>query len=312
MTTYNTVFADVQYREIAKKAANYFQELAVMACVPALYTELPDALYYRHLKLSKSKASEGIGDDWSPQGPKADTEHGYDDYYLGGKEMHLHVPKKNINHYTDKNLLADKRAAEIKKFALDVDEMYIYGNYRDINDRDAYIDGGGLINQGTLATNLNGTDSNLATKGDIWKAIDTMMNAIPFRMRKHGPSMVLIGSENVMRKARQPDRIYQDKVEWNFIHDTFSGPEALIGNRIGQYVVTNKILVDGTDTKGTHDRLILFVPDQDILARCISRSFSLLDEEKIMFNIHQAWGVRASLNVFEAEGSQRSEQIVWA
>src|SRR3972149_8180342 len=156
MVTYNTVLSDAQYIAIAKKAANYYKESAKSAVIPAKFTEEPDALKYRHTLLTESKASEGVADLWSPQGPKATTSHGFVDYYLSGREMHLLIPKSNLNHYNDKNLLADKRAQEIKQFALDVDLAMFCGNYPDFNDRDAYMDAGGLITQNTSVVDLNG------------------------------------------------------------------------------------------------------------------------------------------------------------
>ena len=309
--TYNTVFEDKQYISVARRAAKYFEETAKSAAIPLIIADEPDSLYYRHTLFTETKATQGIADKWSPQGEKAFTPHGYEDYYLGGKEMHLHVPKGDINHYKDKGLLADKYDKAIKKFALDVDLMNFIGNYRDQDDRDAYLDAGGLMNQGTAVTLLNGADSNLATKGYIWKGIKKMVDAPAFRIRESSPPMILYMSENIASVLDAPDRVYQDMLEKDFIYKTFLSDEAFKGRRIGQIIVTDKILVKGTDTAGTHDRMILVVPDAAGVARCVSRGFSLLDEEKIMFNIHQAWGYRGALNVFDDEFVQVSEQIVW-
>jgi len=311
MTTYDTVFEDRQYFAIARRAAKYFEETAKSYPIPMILTDEPDALKYRHTLFLETHATQGIADKWSPQGEKAWTPHGYDDYYLGGKEMHLHIAKSDINHYKDKGLLADKHDAAIKKFALDVDLMNFVGNYRDEGDRDAYFDSGGLINQGTAVVDLNGTDSNLATKGYIWAGIKKMVDAVPFRKRESSPSMLLYLSENLASKLDAPDRVYQDMLEKDFIYKTFMSAEAFPGRRIGQIIVTDKILVEGTDTAGTHDRMVLVVPAVEGVARVVSRGFSLLDEEKIMFNVHQAWGYRGALCVFDDEFVQVSEQIVW-
>lgn len=310
--TYNTVFEDRQYISVARRAAKYFEETAKSYAIPLLIADEPDALYYRHTLFTETKATQGIADKWSPQGEKAFTPHGYEDYYLGGKEMHLHIPKNDINIYKDKGLLSQKYDAAIKKFALDVDLMNFIGNYRDQDDRDAVLDAGGLMGQGTAVTALNGSDSNLATKGYIWKGIKKMMDAIPFRKRESAPPMLLYMSENIASNLGAPDRVYQDMLEKDFIWKVFIGDEALLGRKIGQIIVTDKILVKGTDTAGTEDRMILVVPDPAGVARCVSRGFSLLDEEKIMFNVHQAWGYRGALNVFDDEFVQVSEQIVWA
>ena len=310
--TYNKVFEDAQYRGISKKIAQYFQEAEKSSLIPFITPDVPDALQYRHIKLSKSKVSEGITEDWSPQGFKAVTEHGFIDFTLTAREMHLTIPKKDINNYNDRNILADKYNAQIKQFALDVDYINFIGNYVDLDNLDACIDAGGLIGQATGVIDLNGTDSNLSTKSDVWAGIKKMIDAIPFRMREPSPPMLLYMTENLAAKLGAPDRVYTDSVEQDFIKRLYVGEDALNGRRIGRIVVTNNILVPGTDTLGTHDRMLLLVPDESIVARVVSRSYSLLDEEKIMFGIHQAWGYRGSCCVFEPTGVQFSEQIVWA
>jgi len=310
MVTYGTVFEDRQYIAIARRAAKYFEEEAKSYDIPLIIADGPDDLYYRHTLFLETKATQGIADKWSPQGEKAWTPHGYTDFYLGGKEMHLHIPKGTINHYNDRNLLADKHDAAIKKFALDVDLMNFIGNYRDQDDRDTYFDAGGLLNQATSVIDLNGTDSNLATKGYVWKGIKKMIKAVPFRKRESSPPMLLYMSENLVANLTAPDRIYQDMLEMDFIKKTFI-TEGLKSLKIGKIIVTNHILVDGTDTEGTHDRIMLVVPAKEGVARVVSRGFSLLDEEKIMFNVHQAWGHRGACCVFDAEFVQFSEQIVW-
>jgi hypothetical protein len=312
MVTYDTVFEDRQYIAVARAAAKYFEETAKSYPIPMIIADGPDDLYYRHTLLLETKASQGIADMWSPQGPLAQTPHGYTDFYLGGKEMHLHIPKNDINHYKDRGLISQKYDAAIKKFALDVDLMNFIGNYPDPNDRDVYLDAGGLLTQATSVVDLAGGASNLATKGYIWAGIKKMIDAIPFRKRESSPPMLLYMSENLASKLSAPDRVYMDMLERDFIYKTFVGPEALPGRKIGQIIVTDKILVYGTDTAGTNDRMLLVVPDPAGVARVVSRGFSLLDEESIMFNVHQAWGYRGALCVFDAEFVQFTEQIVWA
>ncbi len=270
----------------------------------------PDDREYRWVSLTDPNSSRGVV-DWSPNGPEADAQSGYTDYKLNGVQMDLWLPKAGINQYQGATLLADIKEAEIAKWYLDVDTAMFEGNYND-SDKKVLLDAGGLQAQGTLVQDLNGTDSNLATKGYIWAGINKMIDAIPFAMREEGPPMILFASENIIKKASAPDRIYQDKVEWDFIYDKLIGEKAMEGRKIGSVVVTNKTLISGTDTTGTHDRMILLVPDKRWLGRVVSRGFSLLDEEKKMFGIHQAWGWRGAMIVDNANASQRSEQIVWS
>ena len=138
-----------------------------------------------------------------------------------------------------------------------------------------------------------------------------MIDAIPFPMREEGPPMVLMMSENIAKNAKAPDRIYQDKVEWDFIYENLIGPMAIEARKIGAVRITNKILVSGTDTLGTNDRMALYVPDVRWIAKVVSRSFSLLGEKRGMLSLKQAWGWRGRCIIDNANAAQFSEQIVW-
>lgn len=318
MTTYNTVFEDRQYREVAKKAAKYYQERAKMVDLPFIKTEIPDALSYRHTRLkdpqiagedTEADVATGGVQEWEEDGDLADVQHGYDDFTLGSVQMNLKIGNSNINQYVGKNMIANKKNALIAKFAVDVDDGLIKGFY----DRTGKVLlASGFQTQATSVIDLNGTDSNLVTKGDIWEAIVKMVDAIPFAMREEAPPMILLMSENISKNAKAPNRIYQDKVEWDFIHDYFIGEKSVDARRIGEVRITNKILLSGTDTKGTHDRMALYVPDERWIAKVVSRSFSLLGEKQGMLSVKQAWGWRGRCCVFNADAAQFSEQIVWA
>lgn len=321
MVTYNTVLEDRQYREVAKRAARYYQERAKMVDLPMIKTSIPDAEYYRWTRLTDPRiaaeedptiinvgpAGGGV-EQWEEAGDLADIQHGYVDYPLGSIQMNLKIINSNINQFVGTNLLADKRDALIAKFAVNVDDGLIKGIY-DRTGQVQIVDG--YQGQATSVTNLNGVDSNLATKGDIWKGIIKTIDAIPFAMREEGPPMILIMSENIAKNAKAPDRIYQDKVEWDFIFDNLIGPKAIEARKIGAVRITNKILVSGTDTLGTNDRIAIYVPDRRWLAKVVSRSFSLLGEKMGMLSVVQGWGWKGRCIIDNADAAQFSEQIVW-
>ena len=321
MVTYNTVLEDRQYREVAKMAARLYQEKAKMVDLPMIKTSIPDAEYYRWTSLTDPRiaaeeddtiinvgpAGGGV-EQWEEAGDLADIQHGYTDYALGSIQMNLKIINSNINQFVGSNLLADKRQALIAKFAVNVDDGCIKGIY----DRTGQVlIASGYQAQATSVTNLNGVDSNLATKGDIWKGIIKMIDAIPFAMREEGPPMVLLMSENVAKEAKAPDRIYQDKVEWDFIYDNLIGEKAIEARKIGPVRITNKILLSGTDTLGTNDRMALYVPDRRWLGKVVSRSFSLLGEKMGMLSVVQGWGWKGRCIIDNADAAQFSEQIVW-
>ena len=319
MVTYNTVLEDRQYREVSKRAAKYWLERAKMVDLPLRVTDIPNVKQYRWTRLTKpyiaaedtvaDVATGGqVAEEWDEEGDLGDVQHGFNDYTLGSIQMNLSVKNSNINQFVGANLLADKREALIAKFALDVDTGLIKGIY----DRSGKVlVANGYQAQATSTIDLNGTDSNLATKGDIWKALNKMIDAIPFAMREEGPPMVALWSENIAKNVQAPDRIYQDKIEWDFIKSELMGENAQEARTIGKFRVTNKILLSGTDTLGTHDRIALYVPDTRFIAKVVSRSFSMLGEKKNMLSLKQAWGWTGRCIVDNAEVARFSEQIVW-
>lgn len=319
MVTYNTVLEDRQYIEVSKRAARYYLERAKMVDLPAKKTDIPNITVYRWTRLTEpyiaaedSVANVATGgkaaEQWDEEPDLADIQHGYTDYALGSIQMAIKVMNSNIPQFVGPNLLADKRAAKIAKFALDVDTGLIKGIY----DRTGKVLlASGYQAQATGVIDLNGTDSKLTTKGDIWKGIIKMIDAIPFAMRESGPPMVLLMSENVFKNSKAPDRIYQDKIEWQFIYDNLIGPEAIQARKIGQVRITNKILLTGTDTLGTNDRIALYVPDTRWIARVASRNFSLLGERKGLLSLLQSWGWTGRCIIDNANCAQFSEQIVW-
>lgn len=326
MTTYNTVFEDRQYREVAKRAARYWQERAKMVDLPLIKTTIPDAREYRHTRLTNPMiagqdarhvppATGGV-EQWEEEGDLADTQHGFDDFKLGSIQMNLKIMNSNINQFVGPNLLANKREAQIAKFALDVDDGLIKGIWN--KDGTVLLAGGYQQHAGCAAPNgvavpvgtLNGTNCKLTTKGDIWKAIIKMIDTIPFEIREEGPPMVMLWSEHIAKTCKAPDRIYQDKVEWNFIYDSLIGPEAIEARKIGTVHVTNKVLLP-TDTLTVNDRILLYVPDIRWIAKVASRSFSLLGEKRGMLSIKQAWGWKGRCCIFEGAAAQMSDQIVW-
>lgn len=319
MVTYNTVLEDRQYREVSKRAAKYYLERAKMVDLPLRVTDIPNVKQYRWTRLTEpyiaaedtvaNVATGGqVAEEWDEEGDLADIQHGFNDYTLGSIQMNLKVKNSNINQFVGANLLADKREAKLAKFALDVDTGLIKGIY----DRTGKVLlASGYQAQATSVIDLNGTDSNLATKGDIWKALNKLIDTIPFAMREEGPPMVALWSENIAKNVQAPDRIYQDKIEWDFIKSELMGENAQEARTIGKFRVTNKILLSGTDTLGTHDRIALYVPDVRFIGKVVSRSFSLLGEKQNMLSLKQAWGWTGRCIIDNALSGMFSEQIVW-
>jgi len=328
MTTYNIAFDDNQYRQIATKAAKYYQEKAVTQVVPLFQTDIPDAYQYRYSYLGDPIASFS-GVDWSSKGERGRVLHQYTDYDLYTEQMNLYFDINEMNKYGE-SLIADKKAAIIDKWALNVDYRGLHGpraGYGASGFATGELAGTqlaeGLIGQLTSIENLDGTDSTLNVKGDIWYAINTMIDGIPFAMRQEGPPMIMITDEYVAKEAFAPDRIYQDSIEGDFIKRVLMGDAAPEGRKIGTWRVTNNILCDENDdtdgdnadtpdTLGTHSRIMLFVPDRRWCGRVVSRGFSLVGEDQGALGTEQIWGWKGRALWFNTDCAEFSEAIQWA
>ena len=319
--TWNKALEQRQYMAITLKAAKFYLEKASMMALPLIKTPVPYVKKYRWVRLGKpyiaaedSVANVATGgleaEEFPEDGPLGDVQHGYQDYDLASINMFLKVKKANIPQFIGPNLLADKREAIIEKFALDVDEGIIRGIY----DRTGKVLlASGYQAQATTVADLNGTDSNLSTKGDIWKALNKMIDTIPLGMRQSGPPMELVLSENIYKIASAPDRIYLEEVEWDYIVKYLMGDRSLKDRRINPDVkISNKLLVAGTDTIVENDRMALYVPDSRWIGRVVSRGFSLLGEKQGMLSYTQQYGWTGRCIIDNALAGMFTEQIVWA
>ncbi len=319
--TWNKALEQRQYMAIGLKAAKYYLEKAAMMALPLKTTPVKHVKQYRWTRLSKPyiAAEDSVADvatggleaeEFPEAGPLADVQHGYNDYDLASIMMLLKVKKANIPQFIGPNLIADKREAIIEKFALDVDDGMIRGIY-DRTGRVKLVSG--YQDQATTVSNLNGTDSNLSTKGDIWKALNLMIDTIPLGMRQSGPPMELVMSEHIYKMASDPNRVYLEEIEWDYIVKYLMGERSLKSRKINSDVkISNKLLVAGTDTIVTNDRMALYVPDSRWIGRVVSRGFSLLGESQGALSYTQIWGWTGRCIIDNALAGMFTEPIVWA
>ena len=318
MTNYQQVFKQAQYQAVSDRAAKYYQERAKSFPIPVITTPQPDMMEYRHVDFLDPTASYASL-EYPEEGKKADTIHEYTDITLFAQNCHIRVSKNEMINF-GAVLLADKRDAQLAKWALDVDDAMFHGPKNEAGVQIAE----GWIGQLTSMQNLNGTDSNLATKGYIWKAIIKMINGIPFAMREEGPAMVLYMTSNLYEKLISPDRVYLEMQELDLIKKNLMSPETPAGFKIGALIVTNKISAeasddtdgdnaDTVDTAGTHDRMLLIVPDSRWIGRIVTRGFSMLGEERtINGGVKQNWAWKGRGYIFNTNCAEYTEALVWA
>ena len=319
MVTYNTALEQRQYMAISLKASKFYLEKTAMAPLPLKKTAIPHVKKFRWTRLTESYiaaedtvaavASAGLeAEEFPEDGPLADTQHGYTDYDLGSINMFLKVKHANIPQFIGGNLLADKRESEIEKFAFDVDQGLIRG----IFDRTGKVKVvSGYQDQATSVGTLNGTDNNLETKGDIWKAINKLIDTIPLGMRQQSPPMELVMSEHVYKMASDPNRVYLTDIEWDYIVKYLMGERSLQSRKINPNVHISNMMLDSGDTETTHDRMALYVPNPRWIGRVVSRGFSKLGEVSGMLSNTQQWGWTGRCIVDNALSATFTGQIVW-
>ena len=323
MTTYNVVFDESQYRANAKRVAKYYQAKAMGAGLPTIKADPFDAYSYRYTYFSDPIAGSA-GNEWSAHGKKGTVMTQYTDYDLYTNQLDMFYDLNDTNKQ-GASLIEQRKKVIYDKWILNVD-------YEDWHGPIAAFGGQvgtgtqlaeGLIGQLTSIENLDGTDSLLNVKGDIWYALNTMIDGIPFNIRQEGPPMILITDETFGKETQAPDRIYNDLVEHSFIRKYLMSDEAIQGRKIGSWIVNNNILckatddtdganADTVDTVGTHSRAMLIVPDERWVARVKSRGISLVGEDSGILGTQQIWGTKGRALFFNTDCAEFSEAITWA
>jgi len=317
MTNYNQVFKQEQYQAVSDRAAKYYQERDKGVNIPLVQAPIPDALEYRYVEFLES-TSTYASLDYDENRDFMDTIHSYTDIQLYSQNCHIKVGANDVRNF-GAQLIADKNDAQLRKWTVDIDD----GNFHGPKNEAGIQLAEGIIGQLTSLENLNGTDSNLATKGYIWKAIIKMMNQIPFAMREEGPDMILFMTSNLYKKLTSPDRIYLEVLEYDMIKKYLMN-DAEHGFKISKIIITDKILAeasddtdgdnaDTADTQGTHDRMLLIVPDTRWIGRITSASFKKVGEGRSDLGdvrLHYSHRYRAA--VFNTNAAVYTEALVWA
>ncbi len=317
MTNYNEVFDEKQYRAVNLKAAKYYLETAKSAALPLITTEVFDAYEFLDPIFAEATgATSGL--DYMANGRKMNVRHDNTIYDLFVTQGLIQIRNQDIWKFGE-SLIADKHEAEIEEIVKTVDDAAFHGPKGDSDVQLAE----GIIGQLTSIENLtSAAGHDVSVKGEIWHVIKEMIEDIPFAMREQGPDMILYINEKTIAEAQAPDRIYQDKVEWNFIFDQFIGPEAVHGRKISEVIITNKINAEATDdtdgnnadtvdTLGTHGRMLLVVPDPRWGGIVESAGFHLVGEEAKMLHIDQLFGWHGRALVLNGDAWNYTEALTF-
>lgn len=306
------------YQAVSERVKKYWMEKTTASYLPSVEGSLQlDQMEFRSPYFGQSKAGFG-SHQYTPQGRKASTPLNYKTFYLESMQLSI---GQNVNDLAaqGQNILTQMQDAQIRQFVYDVD----YAHWHGIFDESGVQLNSGYLEQSTIVENLNGTNSTLTTKGDIWKGIKAMIDTIPFKYRQQAP-MVLFTTSNIIAQASDPARIYNDKIELEKIYDSFiyNAPE---GYRLSAIIPTDQITALATDTASgdgsgaadtggsTDDRMFLAVIDPEILGRVESRQFSLLGQTPDgIGGVINNYATRFAPCVFDSSAVLYSEKIVWS
>ena len=171
----------------------------------------------------------------------------------------------------------------------------------------------GLQTNATSVVDLDNTDSTLAASGDVYSALTKFVESIPFRY-VDGNNINILMDPLFFRKANSTTFTNDSGVtEWEqFKRFYIDGASPYKVKNI--YFSQDLALVGGTDTVGTHSRLMGWVSSPSVLERAYSRGFSLAAPEVMNYagGIDQFWTVKLGGCVHDANGVIFSEQIAWA
>ena len=299
------------YQAISERAAKYHREMPAVSIIPA------KQLQFNVNQYKKPIYGESVG----VQGGEPSLE----------KEMML-TPKshkvydlKNVNAYIywdqddlmeqngylqqqkDEQLSAWARIANISLWKGVYDKGY---NSSGVGQGKKLING--FLDDASSVIDLDGTDSVLASSGDVYKALVKMITSIPYRYVQ-GKEIVLGMTPHFYDMANSTTFTNTSGLtEWEQfyrIHMDGVSPYQVSKN----VIFSNDLFLQSTDTLNTNDRLVAFITDPNIVERAYSRGFGLMGEAKnYVGGITQSWTVKLAGCVHDSNAFLFSEQIAWS
>jgi len=317
MTTYNEVFDEKQYRSVNLSAAQKYLDLNISSALPRIPTDIFDAYEFLQPKIDEATGAVA-GVDYVEDDTPMSARHEHEVIELYVHQGIIKVRNQDIWKYGDA-LLADKFEAKIDHLVGEIDSAAFHGPKSKLGLQIAE----GIIGQLTSIEDLSSAGGHdVSGKGEIWEVLKGMILDIPLKMRQSGPPMILYINEKTISEAKSPERIYQDKIEWDFIYDQFIGPMAPQGQKIGQVIITNKINAeaeddtdgnnaDTVDTLGTHGRMLLCVPDKRWGGVIESAGFHKVYEYQKAMSVDMMFGWHGYAKVLDEDAWNYTEALTF-
>jgi len=319
------VFDQSMYQALSKKAKGYFQEDPQLNWLPQVIESPKDAPLYKKPILGASVNVRGAHQLGLPD-LRMDTpnstnvynlEYVYGDIYYDMQDMLM-----------EGAYLVQRKGQELATWQNQTKQSIFKGVFTGGFSAAGVGIGTrlntGIIEQATLVTNLNKTDSLLDAAGDVYLALSKMVESIPFRYRDG--KTVVIGCDDKFafeaRKALFRGATNQISELDLFLQELSTDAFAQNGQKVApKLIISDQMFLNKvpgttkteTDTLGTNSRLFATVIDPNIMEQAYSRVGMVgEDRHNTIQSVVQRWAARCAGCVHDANAVVYSEQITWA
>lgn len=324
-TTNAGIFDARLYTDMNQMAAKYIAEDPQINWVPAKQTTKLNAYQYKKPIFGASIGITGQHHMGLPT-RRMDTPKNHNVYDLEAVDAWIGF---DINEQTmDAEYLAQQKAQELWTFADQCKQAYFKGvfekGFSATGAGQGFRLNTGFIEQAILVSNLDGTNSKLDAAGDIYLALDKIVNSIPFRIRDG--RKVIIGCDDLFQRMARKALFrgatnQQSEFDMFFKELADTNPQGTDPKVQKPLIVSDKLflnLVAGVtktdaDTIGTHSRLFAAVADPEILEAVYS-FYGMMGEDVVpsIRGVQQHWVGREAGCVHQVLGVTYSDRITWA
>ena len=323
-TDFVGVFDDRLYTDLNGRVAKYLMEDPQLNWVPVHQTTKLNTYSYKKPIYGASIGVRGVHHVGEAE-QMMETPKRYNVYDLEGVEGNIFYDMNDMTMQAE--YLAQEKSQELAAWLNVCKQSYFKGvfaeGYSPAGDGLGARMNTGFVEQASLVENLNDSDSLLNAAGDVYKALDNTVGAIPYRMRDG--RRVVVGCDDLFRrKARTA--LFRGSTNQLSEFDLFfkelgeanpTGTDPMVAKPL---IVSDKLFLNTVagatktevDTLGTHSRLFAAVVDPDVIEAVYSFN-GLVGEDKVntIRGVKQKWMQRLSGCVHQAEGVVYSERITW-
>lgn len=248
---------------------------------------------------SDSDVSKGVL-DWDADQARADKVLDWLDVPILGRQMKIAFTQRDLR-MQGADIIDAKKQAIMSKFLDEVDYAVWHGN----TEGNVTLSSG-LLSQATTVADLDGTDSALVGAAGLMAGLKKMVTSMPVKYRTNCPLVMIT------------DWTFYDNCATTYLGtDTATSVlQAFKAAYPNVYWMCNNdaMLTSGTDTAGTHMRILLFAQDPNVVRKVVAKEVSPVGPALVDLtgSVEQLWGSLFAVKAVDATGVLYSEQITYA